>query len=184
MDLLSRPDGFGRIRWLTSSPNKNAYFWDGTWKHTPRPAFQTSSARYFRRTKRRNHLELVRGTHSRFGYQYDIWQAVSPRRRRRISESVSGQNVPVMIGDCCLLAGTDDLRHILERDGRAIRPKLKGKIRIYTGDMDNWYLQNVVYLMEAFLPTRRIPLRWGRPSRLRQPHCWCGGAGFRCRCRC
>ena len=39
-----------------------------------------------------------------------------------------------------------DLRYILERDWKTLGPKLKGKIHIYTGDMDNWYLHNAVYL--------------------------------------
>ena len=44
-----------------------------------------------------------------------------------------------------------DLRHILERDWKKLGPKLAGKIHIYCGDMDNYYLNNAVYLMEDFL---------------------------------
>ena len=56
-----------------------------------------------------------------------------------------------------------DLSHILQRDWKTLGPKLRGKLRIYVGDMDNYYLNNAVYLVEDFLKTahdrRRTP-KW------------------------
>jgi len=45
--------------------------------------------------------------------------------------------------------------------------------------MDNWYLNNAVYLMEDFLKSTKDPhydgtVEYGD----RQPHCWCGGHGL------
>ena len=51
-----------------------------------------------------------------------------------------------------------DLGHILERDWAEIGPALEGKIHIYCGDMDNYYLNNAV------LPHRRSTRRWGRTA--------------------
>ena len=47
-----------------------------------------------------------------------------------------------------------DLQYILRRDWESIGPKLAGKIHIYCGDMDNYYLNNAVYLMEEFLESK------------------------------
>jgi len=68
-----------------------------------------------------------------------------------------------------------DLRYILQRDWKTLGPKLKGKIHIYVGDMDNYYLNNAVYLMEAFLENTTDPYYDGEVDygNLAE-HCWNG----------
>ena len=44
-----------------------------------------------------------------------------------------------------------DLRYIMERDWEKLGPDLQGKIFLYCGDMDNYYLNNAVKLTEEFL---------------------------------
>ena len=61
-----------------------------------------------------------------------------------------------------------DLRHILERDWPKIGKKLEGKIHIYVGDMDNYYLNNAVYLMEEFLEKTKDPY-YGGEVEVRRP---------------
>jgi hypothetical protein len=68
-----------------------------------------------------------------------------------------------------------DLTDILKRDWKRLGPKLAGKIHIYVGDMDNYYLNNAVYLAEAFLESTKDPyyageVRYGD----RAEHCWNG----------
>lgn len=47
-----------------------------------------------------------------------------------------------------------DLGYILRRDwNKGLGAKLRGKLNLYCGDMDNFYLNNAVYLMEDFLKT-------------------------------
>ena len=68
-----------------------------------------------------------------------------------------------------------DLRYILERDWKTLGPKLKGKIHIYVGDMDNFYLNNAVYLMEDFLESTTDPYYGGEIDYGdRFEHCWSG----------
>jgi hypothetical protein len=50
-----------------------------------------------------------------------------------------------------------DLRYILQRDWQTLGPKLEGKLHIYCGDMDNYYLNNAVKLMEQFLESTTEP---------------------------
>ena len=71
-----------------------------------------------------------------------------------------------------------DIGHILQRDWAKIGPKLRGKIHIYVGEADNYFLNNAVYLVEEFLKThedaalrRRGGLRAARRALLeRRPH--------------
>jgi hypothetical protein len=68
-----------------------------------------------------------------------------------------------------------DLRYILERDWKTLGPKLQGKIHIYCGDMDNYYLNNAVYLMEDFLKKTNNPFYAGEVDYGdRAEHCWNG----------
>src|SRR4029078_10152027 len=68
-----------------------------------------------------------------------------------------------------------DLRHILERDWKTLGPKLEGKIHIYCGDMDSFYLNNAVYLMEELLEGTRDPFYGGQVDYGdRAEHCWNG----------
>jgi hypothetical protein len=68
-----------------------------------------------------------------------------------------------------------DLRHILEKDWKILGPKLMGKIHIYCGDMDTYYLNNAVYLMEDFLESTKDPYYKGDVDYGdRAEHCWNG----------
>jgi hypothetical protein len=68
-----------------------------------------------------------------------------------------------------------DLAYILKRDWAELGPKLKGKIHIYCGDMDNYYLNNAVYLMEDVLEETTAPYYDGEVDYGdRAEHCWNG----------
>src|SRR6185503_17674429 len=68
-----------------------------------------------------------------------------------------------------------DLRAILARDWASLGPKLQGKIHIYCGTMDNYFLDNAVALMDEYLKSTQSPqsdafVDFG----LRAEHCWNG----------
>jgi hypothetical protein len=44
-----------------------------------------------------------------------------------------------------------DLRLVMEENWATLGPKLRGKIHIWVGDADSYFLNNAVYLLEAFL---------------------------------
>lgn len=50
-----------------------------------------------------------------------------------------------------------DLRMVLETNWKTIGPKLAGKLHIYMGDADNFYLNNAMRLMEKFLKSATDP---------------------------
>ena len=45
----------------------------------------------------------------------------------------------------------------VRRDWATLGPKLRGKLHIYVGEMDNYYLNNAVYLAEEFLESTTDP---------------------------
>ena len=116
-----------------------------------------------------NRLELVLGTNSRSGGQWDIWQAVfSPvgadgyprpiwnKRTGEIDRSVANY-----------WRDNYDLVHIMQRDWeKGLGEKLRGKIHLYVGELDNYYLESAVYLAQEFLESTRNP-RFRRRDRLR-----------------
>ena len=127
-----------------------------------------------------NRLELVLGTKSRSGQQWDIWEAVySPVGRRRLPEAASGTSGPAS-STAAVAAywreNYDLVAHPAPRLGaRASGSKLEGKIHIYVGDMDNYYLNNAVYLVEEFLKTTKNPPYGGEVDYGdRAEHCWNG----------
>ena len=63
----------------------------------------------------------------------------------------------------------------MKRDWSKLGPKLEGKIHIYVGEADNFFLNNAVYLVDDFLKTTRDPFYGGEVGlRTQAEHCWCG----------
>jgi hypothetical protein len=157
--------------------HKNAYYVDGRWKRTPRPGQRNYLGEVSCTLEDSNHRELVLGTNSRSGDQYDIWQAVfSPAGEegypKPIWDKITGE-IDRSVAE--YWREHYDLRYILERDWKTLGPKLSGKIHIYCGDMDNFYLNNAVYLTEDFLKRTKDPYYDGEVSYGdRAEHCWNG----------
>jgi hypothetical protein len=157
--------------------HQNAYYLESRWKKTPRPGQRNYLGEVLCTLEESNHRELALGTRSRSGDQYDIWEAVfSPVGQdgypRRIWDKLTGQ---IDHDTAAYWQEHYDLRYILERDWKTLGPKLIGKIHIYCGDMDNYYLNNAVYLMEDFLKKTKDPYYDGEVDYGdRAEHCWNG----------
>jgi hypothetical protein len=116
------------------------------------------------------------GTRGRSGDQWDAWESVfSPLGPdgypRRIWDRETGEIDSVTAE---YWREHYDLAHILRRDWAALGPKLRGKLRIYTGDMDNYYLNNAVYGVESFLKSADPPADAVVEYGDRAEHCWNG----------
>jgi len=157
--------------------HQNAYYLESRWKKTPRPGQRNYLGEVLCTLEESNHRELALGTRSRSGDQYDIWEAVfSPVGQdgypRRIWDKLTGQ---IDHDTAAYWQEHYDLRYILERDWKTLGPKLTGKIHIYCGDMDSFYLNNAVYLMEDFLKKTKDPYYDGEVDYGdRAEHCWNG----------
>ncbi|MCX6562785.1 MAG: alpha/beta hydrolase-fold protein [Candidatus Aminicenantes bacterium] len=157
--------------------HKNAYYQDADWKKTPRPGLRNYLGEVGTTLEQANHRELVLGTRSRSGDQWDIWQAVfSPADADGYPQPIWDKKTGVIDPAVAQYWKEHyDLSYILQRDWKTLGPKLQGKINIYVGDMDNFYLNNAVYLTEAFLETTKDPYYAGEVKYGdRAEHCWNG----------
>ncbi|MEM9379454.1 MAG: alpha/beta hydrolase-fold protein, partial [Planctomycetota bacterium] len=156
--------------------DENAYWVEGPFGRIEQPARRDSLGRVNSTMRTSNHMELALGTKTRSGDQFDVWEAVySP---------VGPDGYPARIWDkrtgkidrevAAYWRENYDLRHILQRDWETLAPRLAGKIHIYCGDMDNYYLNNAVYRMEDFLESADPPYGGVVDYGDRAEHCWNG----------
>ncbi|HEV7398219.1 MAG TPA: hypothetical protein VGN86_17030, partial [Pyrinomonadaceae bacterium] len=157
--------------------HENAYFADSKWKHVPRPGKRNYLGELAATIEDMNQMELALGTNSRSGGQWDIWQAVySPLGAdgypKPIWDKATGK-IDRSVAE--YWREHYDLGYILKRDWAKLGPKLEGKIHIYVGEADNFFLNNAVYLVEDFLKTTRNPYYAGEIDyEPRAEHCWNG----------
>ena len=157
--------------------HKNAYRADSKWKQTPRPGKRNYLGELAATIEEMNYMELALGTKSRSGGQFDIWEAVySPVGNdgypKPIWNKLTGEIDPAVAAHW---RENYDLGHILKRDWSKIGPKLAGKLNIYVGEADNYFLNDAVYLVEDFLKTTKNPHYDGEVDyEPRAEHCWNG----------
>ena len=156
--------------------DKNAYFMPNRFKRTPRPAHRDGFGHIDTTLEEANHWEYALGTHGRSGDQFDAWESVfSPVGEagypRRIWDKVTGEIDPVT---AAYWKEHYDLAQILARDWQTLGPKLRGKLRIYVGGMDNYYLNNAVQEVEKFLRAADPPADAVVDYGHRDEHCWNG----------
>jgi hypothetical protein len=155
--------------------DENAYFRDMGWTRVERPNSRRPDGSIVSMMKDENWFELVAGDRSRSGGQWDIWEAtygpVGPDGYpKRVWDKKTGQIDKAV---AAYWKEHFDLRAILERDWPTLGPKLKGKLHVYVGDDDSFYLDDAVELMEKFLSQTKDPSYEGRVTYQRgAPHCW------------
>jgi len=156
--------------------DKNAYYHEGSHRRMIQPGMRNYLGQILITAQEANQYELALGTRGRSGEQFDIWQAVySP---------VGDDGYPKPIFDketgdidhkvAAYWKDHYDLRNILERDWPTLGPKLRGKLHIYCGSADNYFLNNAVYLLEDFLKTSNPPYEGEVKYGERAEHCWNG----------
>jgi hypothetical protein len=156
--------------------DRNAYVTANPYKRTPRPAHRNWLGQVDATIEEQNRYETTLGTRGRSGDQWDAWESVfSPAGPdgypRRIWDRETGEVDPVT---AAYWREHFDLADILRRDWATLGPKLRGKLRIYTGDMDNYYLNNAVYGVEEFLKQADPPADAVVEYGDRAEHCWNG----------
>jgi len=155
----------------------NAYWLPSQWKRVPRPGHRDYLGNVHVTIEQMNRLELVLGTRGRSGGQWDIWQAVySPVGAdgypQPIWDKLTGRIDPAVAAHW---REQYDLGHILRRDWATLGPKVRGRLHIYVGEADNYYLNNAVYLVEETLASLTDPPADAEVDyEPRAEHCWNG----------
>ena len=158
--------------------DRNAFWQQGPFGQVPRGEMRTATGELEAVMEPAVRREEVMGTHGRSTEQFGIWQAVfSP-------VGLDGYPKPIWNPSTGEIDSTVaaywkehyDLRYILQRDIATLGPKLVGKLHFAVGDMDTWYLNNAVHLMQDFVDSPKNPFRVAdfeySPGK---PHCYMGG---------
>jgi len=157
--------------------DKNAYYINGDHRTVLRPGTRDYLGHIKTNLKDMNYRELALGTKSRSGQQWDIWEAVySPQGKDGYPVRIWDKKTGEIDHDVAKYWKENyDLRYIMERDWDKLGPDLLGKINIYCGETDNYYLNNAVYLMEEFLKNTTEPYYGGEVDYgAHDEHCWNG----------
>ena len=155
----------------------NAFYAQGPHKQVPQPSMRNYLGQTLAQQQDNNAYELALGDHGRSGEQYDIWQAVfSP-------VGADGYPQPIFDKETGVIDHTTaeywkehyDLRAIMEKNWPTLGPTLQGKIHIYVGSADTYFLTNAVYYTEDFLKSTKNPpydgeVKYGDKAE----HCWNG----------
>ncbi len=156
--------------------DRNAYYDEGEFNRVARPGHRNWLGQVNATIEDSNLMELALGSNSRSGDQYDIWQAVySPVGADGYPAPIWDKQSGEIDPDVAEHWKKYDLRMVLEENWASLGRQLEGKIHIYCGDMDNYYLNNAVYLMEEFLESTTDPYYGGQVDYGdRAEHCWNG----------
>lgn len=171
------PVDFNYFQIVDVYDDPNAYVLDHGWTQVERPNARRPDGNVISTVRMENYLEEATGTSSRGAGQWDIWHAVySPVGADGYPQPIWDPVTGVIDHDVAAYWREHyDLHAHLARHWPELGPKLRGKLHIATGDMDTYYLEQAVYLLDDFLasvdhPPADATVTYGR----RQPHCWIG----------
>jgi hypothetical protein len=171
------PIDFRAFTTINLYEDKNAFVIQGAHKQVEQPGMRDYLGHVTITQRDVNAYELALGSHGRSGEQYDIWQAVySPVGQDGYPQSIFNKETGEIHADVAQYWRDHyDLGHILARDWSTLGPKLRGKIHLYVGSADTYFLNDAVYYVEDFLKNTTDPpyegeVKYGD----RVEHCWNG----------
>ena len=176
--LYPDPVDFRRYQMSNVYEDDNAFEApNGDWGKLVRPLSRNADGQVTLTMREMNRLEAVLGSNVRSAEQIAAWDAAyGPVGKdgypRPIWDRLTGKidrEVAFYMRD-----NGYDLRYNLEKNWPKIGSDLVGKIHVYCGDMDNYYLNLAVYHLEDFLksadnPKAEAVFEYGRPMK---PHGW------------
>lgn len=172
--LYPDPIDFRHYQLANAYEDDNAFWEPGHhWLQAPRYMERESYGQPETTVQKFSQLEDVLGSHGRSGQQLEIWEAAYgpigddgypkplwDKRTGKIDHSVANY----------MRDHGFDLSYDLRTNWKTLGPKLRGKLHIYVGDMDNYYLNLAVYDVEDFLKSTTDPpydgdIQYGRPEK-------------------
>jgi len=169
--LYPDPVDFRRDQLVNIYDDENAFTAPGYQYNVPeRPMMRTADGQVQVTMRQMSQLEDVLGSHGRSAQQFEAWEAVySPvgedgypqplwdKRTGKIDHSVAKY----------MRDHGYDLTAYLKTNWDKIGPQLKDKLHVYVGDMDNYYLNLAVYMLEDYMKTTGAGavFEYGRPMK-------------------
>jgi hypothetical protein len=172
--LYPDPVDFRRNQMFDIYADDNAFeIRAGEWQKLERPVSRTAEGQVTLTMREMGRLEAVLGSRNRSGQQmaaFDAaWGPVAPDGYpRALWDRLTGhidKEVAAYMRD-----NGFDLGYYLRRNWPAIGRDLVGKIHVYVGDMDDYYLNLAVYLLDDLLretedPPAEAVFQYGRPMK-------------------
>jgi hypothetical protein len=157
--------------------DKNAFYLSGPHLRVEQQGERDYLGRTLTSTRLINQYELALGSHGRSGEQFDIWQAVygpvgQDGYPQPIFNKETGEIDP---NTAAYWKDHFDLSAMLARNWSKLGPQLEGKIHVYVGSADTYFLNDAVYYLEDVLKAAQNPPYGGEVQYGdRAEHCWNG----------
>ncbi len=171
------PVSFTNVEGINIYEDENAFYKQHEWRRVPTPNTRETDGEIRLTSEQRNRWELVNGTKGRSGEQLDIWSAVhGPLGDDGYFKPLFDKRTGVIDHEVAeYWRDNYDLLEHLKRNWSTLGPKLIDKLHIYTGTMDNFYLDVAVREMQAWMETTEDPhypgfFMYGEG----EGHCWSG----------
>ena len=159
------------------------YDWPNAWFRqvdgitVPLPGMRNTSGVVLNTMQQEMNYERARGDQGRSGEQWDVWEAVfgPVGDHGYFQPLINPQTGAIDPQVAAYWRDHMDLTHYLKTHWAEVGPQLAGKLHIWVGDMDTYYLNNAVHLLDDYLATTTDPPYGGSimygPH---EPHCWAG----------
>jgi hypothetical protein len=153
------PVDFRKYQIVNLYDDPNAYYFEREWTRVPRPGERDTSGNVRYTMDQECLYEEAVGDRCRSGGQWAIWNAVfAPVAEDGYPKPFWDPVTGKIDKEVVKRAGERyDLRRYLEKNWTVLGPELAGKIRVYAGRMDNYYLNEACYLLQAFLESATNP---------------------------
>lgn len=153
------PVTFTDVEGINVYKDENAYYRKVDWRTVPIINTREINGHVRLTSEQRNHMELVNGTRGRSGEQLDIWSAVfGPVGKDGYFEPLFDKRTGTINRTVAEYWRQHyDLLEYLKRHWSTVGPKLVGKVHVYTGTMDNFFLNNSTKELEDWMKTTENP---------------------------
>ena len=150
---------FTDVEGINIYTDDNAYHRTIDWRTVPIINTREINGHVRLTSEQRNHMELVNGTRGRSGEQLDIWSAVfGPLGKDGYFEPLFDKRTGVINHTVAeYWRNNYDLLEYLKRNWSTVGPKLVDKVHVYTGTMDNFFLNNSTKELEQWMKTTTNP---------------------------
>jgi len=176
------PVDFHAYQMVNVYDHQNAYATESEWVRVETPNNRRTDGTVVSTIRQEMYYERAVGPNGRSGGQWAIWEAlfspVGPDGfAQPIWDRVTGE-IDHEVAD--YWRENWDLTHNLVSNWSTLGADLTGKIHVTVGDMDSYYLNNAVEIMEAAMgnltdPAPQASFEYGR----KKPHCWIGESPWR-----
>ncbi len=168
------PVDFRRYELVDIYSDSNAFLTPRSpWIAVERPSERRADGQPVVTIRQENQLNNARGSQRRGGENFAIWEATyGPTDKDGYPAPIWNDSTGTVNRDVARYWQEHDydLRDYLARNWSRVGPDLAGKIFLFCGDMDNYYLNLAVYLLEDYLKGTKDPpyggsFRYGRPMK-------------------